>query len=179
MEFRFRKAENIDLPVIMKLMREGKCSVPVREWFEEDNLEVVSRHISEEGFILLAEHAGKAKAAGFLIVRFPKDEADNLGEYLKLSKEELRQVAHLETAVVSAQFRGNRLQYRLFREAEKMLEGTEIRYLMATVHPDNVFSLQNMEKLGMKKAAVVRKYGGKLRNVMWKENKGVAIRPME
>ena len=80
----------------------------------------------------------------------------------------MAKVAHLETAVVSEKFRGIQLQYRLFQKAEEMLHGSEYRYLMATVHPDNVYSLRNMEKLGCKKAAEVLKYGGKPRLVMWK-----------
>lgn len=188
MEFRFRKAEEADLPVIMELMQEAKNGVPDSEWFEADGMDVVKRHICDEGFVLLAEYAGEdvdksakeceasvedesledGRMAGFLIVRFPGKQEDNLGEYLKLSKEEMMHVAHLETAVVSSDFRGKQLQYRLFREAEKVLRETESRYLMATVHPENIFSLRNMEKLGMKKAVEVRKYGGKLRNVMWK-----------
>ena len=39
---------------------------------------------------------------------------------------------------------------------------------MATVHPENVYSLRNVERFGMKIAADVKKYGGKRRFVMWK-----------
>lgn len=171
MEFVFCKAGIEELPAVMKLMEEAKCGVPDSDWFEADEISVVKRHICEEGFILLAKQAGEQKKelAGFLIVRFPREQEDNLGEYLGLSREEMLRVAHLETAVVAPEFRGNQLQYRLFREAEEMLKNTEIQHIMATVHPENVFSFRNMEKLGMKKVVEVRKYGGKLRAVMWKK----------
>ena len=84
----------------------------------------------------------------------------------------MQKVAHLEIAVVSPEFRGNSLQYKLLVEAQRILKNgwneLEIRYLMATVHPENVYSLRNVERFGMKIAADVKKYGGKRRFVMWK-----------
>lgn len=47
-------------------------------------------------------------------------------------------------------------------------ERKRMRYLMATVHPDNIYSLHNMEKLGMKAVLETKKYGGKRRYVMSK-----------
>lgn len=169
----FRRAEREDLESVMRLIREAKDSVPDTSWFEADGVETVTRHLEEEGFILLAEcklqdRKESKETAAFLMVRFPGSAEDNLGEYLGLEEKEMAKVAHLETAVVSEKFRGIQLQYRLFQKAEEMLYGSEYRYLMATVHPDNVYSLRNMEKLGCKKAAEVLKYGGKPRLVMWK-----------
>ena len=39
---------------------------------------------------------------------------------------------------------------------------------MATVHPDNIYSFRNMEKLGMKAVLETKKYGGQRRYVMSK-----------
>lgn len=170
----FRRAEREDLESVMRLMREAKDSVPDTSWFEADGMETVTRHLEEEGFILLAECKAQDRdegeeTAAFLIVRFPGSADDNLGEYLHLEGEDMAKVAHLETAVVSEKFRGMHLQYRLFKKAEEMLNGSEYKYLMATVHPDNVYSLRNMEELGCEKAAEVLKYGGKRRLVMCKK----------
>lgn len=167
MQFDFRMAEAKDLPAIMKLMMEAKAEVPNPDWFETDDEEFAEKHISEEGFTILAEHEGKI--AALMLVRIPGKHEDNLGEYLNLDEEEMEKVAHLETAVVSAEFQGNRLQYRLFCMAEEMVQERNCRYLMATVHPDNIFSLNNMKKLGMECAAEVEKYGGKRRYVMWRK----------
>ena len=40
------------------------------------------------------------QTAAIMIVRIPGMAEDNLGEYLKISKEEMKRVAHLEIAVV-------------------------------------------------------------------------------
>lgn len=161
---------------MMRLMKEAYDSVPDPDWFAADEEDVVRRHIADEGFILLAECISEekeqlpnAEAAGFLIVRLPGDAEDNLGRYLELSQQEQKTVAHLESAVVSSGFQGRKLQYRLFFEAEKALEGSQYKYLMATVHPDNIYSLTNMKKLGCEKVAEDIKYGGKPRLVMRKD----------
>lgn len=180
MEFYFRRAKESDLPVIMELAAEAKEKVPDPEWFEMDDMDFMKQHISEEGFTILAEYRGEGKnlesesvpqIAGIMLVRIPGEQEDNLGEYLNLTAEEMFQVAHLEIAVVSPKFQGNQLQYRMFCVVEKILSEQvprRFRYLMATVHPENRFSLNNMKKLGMEVAADVRKYGGKRRYVMWK-----------
>ena len=93
---------------------------------------------------------------------------DNLGEYLKISREEMERVAHLEIAVVEPEYQGYGLQYELFCQAEEIVKNKQMRYLMATVHPDNIYSFRNMEKLGMKAVLETKKYGGKRRYVMSK-----------
>ena len=167
MKFEFRRAENKDLPMIMDLIMEAKGRVPDPEWFETEDMEFAKKHIDEEGFTILAEQGGRM--AGIMMVRIPGRQEDNLGEYLKLEESQMQRVAHLEIAVVAPEFQGNQLQYRLFCMAEEALKEQGFIYVMATVHPENRFSLRNMEKLGMKQVAEVRKYGGKLRWVMWKE----------
>lgn len=166
-QFDFRMAEEKDLPTIMNLMEEAKAGVPDTEWFEADDIEFAGKHINEEGFTLLAEHEGRT--AAFMLVRIPGTAEDNLGEYLNLGAEEMQLVAHLESAVVSPEFQGNGLQYRLACMAEEMVRERKMKYLMVTVHPDNSFSLNNVKKLGMECAADVKKYGGMRRYVMWKE----------
>ena len=150
MNFSIVAAKETDLPIIMEIMQEAKQLVKDPDWYEIDTTETVKAHIDREGFILLAL-TDEQEVAGFLIVRDPKEANDNLGEYLSLPEEEKRKVIHFEHAVVRPEFQGNQLQYRLFAEAEKMILQTDKKYLMATVHPDNRFSYQNMKKLGMRK----------------------------
>ena len=53
-------------------------------------------------------------------------------------------------------------------QAEEIVKNKQMRYLMATVHPDNIYSFRNMEKFGMKAVLETKKYGGKRRYVMSK-----------
>lgn len=169
MVFGFRRAEEGDLPVIWELIREAKARVPSPDWFETEDAAFAGKHIAEEGFTILVESGEEHPAVvGLMMVRLPGGAADNLGTYLPLDEEEMGKVAHLEIAVVAPEAQGNALQYRLFCVAEEMLRERGYRYLMATVHPENRYSLVNMEKLGMKCVAEVKKYGGLRRFVMVK-----------
>ena len=40
---------------------------------------------------------------------------------------------------------------------------------MCTIHPDNIYSMQNALKLGYKNILTKEKYGGKIRAIMLKE----------
>ena len=108
------------------------------------------------------------QTAAIMIVRIPGMAEDNLGEYLKISRGEMKRVAHLEITVVEPGYQGYGLQYELFCRAEEIVKNKQMRYLMATVHPDNIYSFRNMEKLGMKTVLETKKYGGQRRYVMSK-----------
>lgn len=164
--FQFRRANEEDLPEICRIVKLAGESVPVKEWFEAEDEAFLAKHIREEGFTLLAKKNGQT--AAIMIVRIPGLAEDNLGEYLKISREEMKRVAHLEIAVVVPEYQGYGLQYELFCQSEAIVKNKQMRYLMATVHPDNIYSFRNMEKLRMKTVLETKKYGGKRRYVMSK-----------
>lgn len=85
---------------------------------------------------------------------------ENLGEYLNLSPEEMREVAHMEIAMVRAAYRGQGLQKRMMQEAETRLKEAGYHYLMGTAHPENVYSVNNFKRLGYEIVAGDLKYGG-------------------
>ena len=163
--FQFRRANEGDLPEICRMVKLAGEIVPVKEWFEAEDEGFLAKHICEEGFTLLAKKDGQT--AAIMIVRIPGMAEDNLGEYLKISREEMERVA-LEIAVVEPEYQGYGLQYELFCQAEEIVKNKQMWYLMATVHPDNIYSFRNMEKLGMKVILETKKYGGKRRYVMSK-----------
>ena len=62
------------------------------------------------------------QTAAIMIVRIPGLAEDNLGEYLKISREEMKRVAHLEIAVVVPEYQGYGLQYELFCQSEAIVK---------------------------------------------------------
>lgn len=114
--FQFRRANEEDLPEICRMVKLAGKIVPVKEWFEAEDERFLAKHICEEGFTLLAKKDGQT--AAIMIVRIPGMAEDNLGEYLKISREEMERVAHLEIAVVEPEYQGYGLQYELFCQAE-------------------------------------------------------------
>ena len=134
-------------------------------WYSADDENYVRKHLHENGFILKAKADGCL--AGFLIVRFPKDAGDNLGSYVRLTKEQRQYVAHMESVAVSPDYRGNKLQRCLMAEGEKNLKDTQYKYLMGTAHPENIYSVK--AKLDYEIVAEDNKYGGRPGYVFFKK----------
>lgn len=156
-----------DVPEIMKIMETAYQTVKNDEWFFMDSEEFTRQHIEEKGFTLIAREDGCI--AGFLSIRFPGEEKDNLGSHIGLSKEERKHVAHMETAAVLPQYRGMGIQKSLMREAEELLRETPYRYLMGTAHPDNTYSVNNFLKLEYEIVDEGMKYGNLPRYVFCKK----------
>lgn len=114
-------------------------------------------------------HKPFKKIVGFLIVKFPGLSEKNLGRALHMEDERLLKVAHMDSAAVLPEARGWGLQKKLIRLAEETLKGGPYTLLMATVHPENRFSLQNMLDNGYEIKTTMLKYGGLPRHVLLKE----------
>ncbi len=165
---RFTTATMEQAPEICDLMRKVYESMEDRSLFVCDDEEFVRRHISSEGFTVLAV-TGSSEIVGCFILRFPGNSADNLGRDIGLPERALAQVVHMESCVVSPAFRGQGLQLAMLQFAESLLDNNKYRYLMATVSPNNPASFRTFEKNGYRVAAVKEKYGGFPRRIYLKE----------
>lgn len=166
MEFCIRNAGCADVSGIMKVMEEARTTTLHGEWFVADDENFVRDHLEENGFIVVAE-TQEGEIAGFFLVKYPCLE-ENLGTYLDYTEEELKKVAVMDSAAVAGSYRGNRLQEKMLKAAEKQIDKKRFCYLMCTVHPDNRYSLSNMERNGY----IIRKkilcYGGLSRYILEK-----------
>ncbi len=175
MEFEIIRAVPEDLEELVQIMETVTAGMEKREWFVSDDLPYIKAHLSigavkenDRGFILKAV-TGK-EIAGFFMVDFPGMNEHNLGNYLYMAGEQLTQVAHMDSVVILPQYRGHRLQYRLMEEAEQVIRTqTDYCILLATVHPDNIYSLQNAKARGFHVAAEVTAYQGLPRYIIRKD----------
>lgn len=167
-QIHLRLADDHDIPSILSLLEETVQTMSVPEWFVADDEKVICGGISEKGFTIIAE-SSDGRPAGFFLTLFPGLDKENMGTFLNLSEEELKKTAHMDTAVVSPAFRGNHLQQRMMTFAEEELAKRGFRYLLATVHPDNKYSLQNVLSLGYRIVCTREMYGGFLRHIVAKE----------
>ena len=92
-----------------------------------------------------------------------------MGRDAGLPEEELPLVAHMDTAAVLPQYRGHQLQYRLMQAAEADLRAMGFRYRMGTIHPDNVYSMNNGLKQGYQIIGEKLKHGGLRRAILMKD----------
>lgn len=178
------------LDALAALMAETVAGIRDTELFVADDRDSLARHIHQEGRILMAvdtkvcsgqpsDGGFQARSGGqnstpdswlaaFLMVRFPKGAADNLGAYAGLTGVQLDRVAHMESVTVRDTFRGYGLQKALVARGEDLARQLEYAYSMCTVSPKNPWSLANMEAAGYAVVATVPKYGGRMRHILFK-----------
>ena len=96
-------------------------------------------------------------------------EDHNYGYDINIHGEELLKVGQLESTVVSENYRGNRLQKLMCEMLEEVGGNAGMKYICATVAPDNKYSVNTFTNLGYKILADKLKYGGLRRYVLMKE----------
>ena len=161
-----RPAVNADAEAIDHIMQFTTQNLTNRDWFFDDDIHFIRRHIdSEEGYTL--KYMVDGEIAGFLIIRYPGSAADNLGRYLDLTDEQLATVAHMESVCVLPQYRGRRIFQQLMQRALQIERAKgRTRYFMGTAHPDNQYSMNVFLHHGFGIAKTIRKYDNWLRNVL-------------
>lgn len=166
-ELQIRRAAEADVEEIMIIMEQVAQQMAQSSWFVPSDAAFVKKQVAGDGLVIVAENGRQEVVAAF-VVFFPGNHEDNLGFDLHLPASERLKVAHMETVIVKPQYRGSRLQRRLLKAAEQELEQTGYRYLMCTVHPENHYSLNNMQSNGYRIMLTREKYGGVLRHILCK-----------
>ena len=169
MNFTFRTADMKDLPQILHIMNTAYDSMERKDWFVIDTEDYMKEHIAAHGFTMLAI-AEDGTIAGFFLIKFPGNTEENLGHLLQYSKDRLVKTVHMDMAAVHPDFRGNHLQSRMLLAAEAELKQNHFSpcSCMATVHPENRFSLNNMLRNGYELQLTASLYGGLPRHVLLK-----------
>lgn len=158
-----------DLQRIHTIMEQTNKEIQTETIFVMDDKDFIKAHIDTDGFIVLAEH--KDIIVAFLLVRIPKQDTDNLGYDLQMSTEQLHKVAHIESVAVIPKHRGNKLQFKMIKYAEDIIKQRGLHYSLATVSPDNNYSLINFLKHGFRIRRLKQKYSGVQRLILQKKYK--------
>lgn len=91
----------------------------------------------------------------------PETDEESLAPYAEIPRCEWHRVMHVDIAATLPAYRGHSLQSRLMDYAACFLRiRKDTKFLMATVHPNNVPSRRSMEKLGYTCVAQTTLYGG-------------------
>ena len=151
MKFEIRRAVPSDLPGIMRIMRSSPDPLHP-DWYITDEEPFIRERMSEDGsstengFTLVAQ-SSDGNITGYFVVTYPTLEK-NLGNFLSYSEEQLGQTVIMDTTAVDARYRGYGLQRKMAEAAEASIDKKDVRYLLCMIHPDNIYSLSNMKKLG-------------------------------
>ena len=153
-----RKGTREDLEGVIQLLQQVRENMERKDWFYLDPPEEV-RELMEEGRMELWVAMDGSRMAGALSVVYPGLGAHNYGYDLDMEADALMKVVCMESAAVHPDYRGMGIQKLLLERAEAQLTGNGERYLMGTIHPENVFSLNNALKQGDQICRTIEKYG--------------------
>ena len=77
--------------------------------------------------------------------------------YAESLKIDLRNTAEIGGCMTLAEYRGKGYMYKLVKKLKHIAEEIGVKYLVATVHPENEASLKTLKKLGMHVAANIKR----------------------
>ncbi len=162
-----------DATAVYEAMQTVRAQLEQKELYIADELPYIRACITCRGFGVKAVCEGKL--AGFLLVSFPSEtDEEHLGHDICLNPEEFSHVAYIDSAAVLPEYRGRGLQRKMIEFAERSVRLEGYRYLLATVSPDNRYSLRNLNVLGYETVCRSVKYGGFERCVMCKVRSSAA-----
>lgn len=167
---KIEKALVSDTNEIMELIQHVHDNMENQQWYVIDSAEYYAHHLEDgKGIGYKAVDTNSGKLAGIFIAIIPETIETNLGYDIGFSEEKAKKVAVMDTVAILPEYRGQNLQYRTMQAAEMDLKDQGYQYLLCTVHPDNGFSLRNVQKQGYEIVMTKEKYGGFLRHILMKE----------
>lgn len=170
MDFRIEQARPEDAAAVAGLIRAVWDGMENKEWFVPDDEEFVKSILKPgQGFVLKVTCTGTGRMAGIMNLLTPGTGKANLGHDAGFSEEQLLKTAHVDSVAILPEYRGRHLQSSLLKAAEERLKAEGYRFMMCTVHPENYYSRDNMEKHGFETVCRKEKYGGRIRYIMMKE----------
>ena len=160
MELIFRKGTLADMEKYIHFLKEIKGEMLQKEWFYMDPPDMLQEMMADGTMELWLAMESDRMAAAFHIL-YPGLASWNYGYDLNLPREDLLLVIHMDSAAVHRDYRGLGLQRKLVQTAEAELSGPGRGILLCTVHPENRYSLNNMQKQGYEIQKCVEKYGSR------------------
>lgn len=136
-------------------------------------MDFMREHLEGKGFVIGA-CVGK-KIVAFRNVYFPdpKDREWNLGFDVGFGETDLKRSANLQMVCVHPEYRGNELALKMNRHAIRMIKERNIfDHLFATVSPYNYWNLSILLNSGFVIKTMKKKYGGKLRYIVYQHLNG-------
>ena len=147
MAIEIRKGSLADTEDFLELLHLAQDTMPHPEWFFLDPDDDV-REMMACGSMQLWLAMDGDRVAGVFDYITPGLAPFNYGYDLGLAEEELLRVINMDSAAVHPEYRGQRLQQRLMEAVQREIAAMGSRILLCTIHPDNVYSLNNALQQG-------------------------------
>lgn len=157
-EYIMRTIAEGELKTAVELQKYVYEQLPDKQVLYMDSYEEMLSDMQNGGKIIGVFNKEKEMIA-YRYIGFPGTADKNLGKDIKLPDKELTKVAHLEATVVRPDYRGNSLQSITLQQAIPYIKESGYSHVLCTVSPQNVYSLFNIIKNGLRIKALKKKYG--------------------
>lgn len=161
-EFRC-ESENIDLDYYIEFRESVRTKMEVPEWLGEIPKEGLEEMLSIGGKIWMY-YMGEIPVCTWMFI----PAGEEAKEDLEIEGIDYNLMGDIGPVFVNFDYLGNGLMYQMLLRFDEYLKSIGYKYVMTTVHPDNVFSSNNMIKYGMKKVSQ-KKFKRGLRDIYFKE----------
>lgn len=156
--YTMRLVEAKEIESVLKLQSLVYDGLANKEILYKDTKLEMLEDLSQGGMIIGVFNSVE-ELISYRYISFPGHSKKNLGYDIHLDSSQLNKVVHLETTLVSPDYRGNRLQSLTLSKAIDLIEPMKMKHLLCTVSPYNIFSLYNIMNAGLSIKALKRKYG--------------------
>lgn len=175
MEVLIKEATIKDIDEILKLKKDIWDKLENKEWYVIDgtNRDFLNRELQNDGLILKA--INNNKIVGFLIIRNCLKKDNSIIQKLHFENK-ADMCIELSNGAVDSEYRGNNLYIEMAKKAEEiMINRYNKKYILATVHPDNMASLKSLLKIGYKIICKSKMYDNLDRYILLKDLNTKAI----
>ena len=176
--YEMRYVDEETLPEILELQDIVRRGLPTFDYFRTDSEDYWHNHF--RGYKNVLGVFSEDKLIGYGAISFPGPGEDNFGKDVGLDDNEVSKTAHLETAAINPDYRGNSLQQTIIAIFLKELHERDYVHVCCTTSPKNYPSVKNLMSCGFVVKAIKVKFNGMIRYIMYKNIKHpMAIDPNE
>lgn len=168
MKISIEEATINDIDEIIKLKKDIWDNLENKEWYVIDgtNQDFLKKQLENDGLIL--KSINNDKIVGFLIISNSLKKDNSLIQKIHLENE-VKMCIELSNGAVDIKYRGNNLYTEMAQKAEKIIMNRyNKKYILATVHPDNIASWKSLLNIGYKIICESKMYGNLERYILLK-----------
>ena len=155
---KIKQLQSSELQHLIDLQEEIFKDEKNKEKILNSPIKVLESYFKEKGFILGIYDNNEL--IGFTRVWFPDFEelSDSYKEILKInSNEQIGKTAFFRGSCIKKEYRGQKLQKRLYENAIEVLKYLGFQYITAKIKINNIPSLKNVSDLGFRNEGIVIK----------------------
>lgn len=117
-----------------------------KSWLGRFDKEKIESILNDGGKIWIWQNEDKEIVCSIMGINSSQNTLNKFG----LSQMKVSEVYECGTVLVNKKYRGNKLQLQMLEFLENYTKNIQKHYLLTTVHPDNVYSVNNFEKFNYK-----------------------------